>query len=290
MRIDKPKAVCILGMHRSGTSAMSRAINLLGADLGNKSKLLSPGKANPKGFWEHTGIIKCNHRILRTFGRSWDAINPLPDRWWESPRIQSQREELQSLVKHDFSDKQLWAWKDPRTCLVIPLWQSVLKELDIDLCYVIMVRHPLDVAASLKQRNGFPIKKSLNLWTHYTLSSLFWTARSKRVIVHYNQLLQDWESQLQKVAEGLDIPWPEEEGKLKKSMDAFLDSDLQHNKSTIGELDVKRVSQSVKTIYRLCLRAGESKELLRSRKFNDQVENLYNGFRGMFKTPAEMKQ
>nr|WP_240511883.1 sulfotransferase domain-containing protein [Paludifilum halophilum] len=277
--MNRSKAICILGMHRSGTSVMSRAVNLLGADLGNRSKLLPPGKANPKGFWEHTGMIRCNHRILRTFSRSWDTVEPLPDRWWKSPRVQPLREELRNLVERDFSGKRLWAWKDPRTCLVLPLWQSILSELDTELCHVIVVRNPLDVAASLKERNGFPMKKSLNLWAHYTLSSLFWTIGTKRVVVHYDRLLRDWEPQLKKVASVLDIPWPKTEGKLKKGMNSFLDPNLQHSQSSLKQLKAEKVSQPIQKIYRLSLQAARNEDMLRKKKFNEQVKHLYHGFR-----------
>lgn len=276
--MSRSKAVCILGMHRSGTSVMSRAVNLLGADLGNKAELLPPGKANPKGFWEHTRIIKLNHRMLRTFGRSWDSTVPLPDRWWESSRTQPIRQELKRLIQRDFGGKQLWAWKDPRTCLVIPLWQSVLREMNTDLVYVIVVRNPLDVATSLYKRNGFTLKKSLNIWAHYTLSALYWTSGAKRVIVHYDQLISDWESQLKRVSNALDIPWPKRENQLKRSMESFLDPKLQHNKSTLKELDIKGISNPVKMIYRLCLQGGDTRSNLEGRKMKEQVKHLYKHF------------
>jgi len=48
--VENSHVVLILGMHRSGTSAAARAVNLLGVDLG--APLLPPRDDNPVGCWE----------------------------------------------------------------------------------------------------------------------------------------------------------------------------------------------------------------------------------------------
>ena len=49
------KVILVLGMHRSGTSAVTRCLNLLGAEIG--SKLLPPAEDNRSGFWEHADVV-----------------------------------------------------------------------------------------------------------------------------------------------------------------------------------------------------------------------------------------
>lgn len=71
----KPGIVCILGMHRSGTSLLTRVLNLIGLDLGPEHLLLQPRFGNLKGFWEHEEIISLNDAILERLG----------GKWWEPP-------------------------------------------------------------------------------------------------------------------------------------------------------------------------------------------------------------
>ena len=61
----KPDIVCILGMHRSGTSLLARMLNLMGVSLGPEQFLMQPTIDNPKGYWEHDEIVGLNNEILR---------------------------------------------------------------------------------------------------------------------------------------------------------------------------------------------------------------------------------
>ncbi|MDR6225276.1 sulfotransferase family protein [Desmospora profundinema] len=274
----KPKAIIILGMHRSGTSTITRAINILGADIGNRSELLPPGKSNPKGFWEHLGILRVHQRILRSFSRGWASPSPMPPRWWEDTRIRPLTAELTNLVKRNFSKKPLWVFKDPRTCLLIPLWKNILKRCNMDPCYLIIVRNPLDVAASLKKRNNISLQRSLDLWSLYTLSALKETENAKRVIVRYDRFLNHWKTSLKKAAKELEIPWPKNHSKLRRSMNNFIEPGLQHNKSSFQKLKAKGIPPFVIDTYRLCLEGEKSPELLKSPRFSTRVKELYSQF------------
>ena len=186
MSQSKQHAICVLGMHRSGTSAITRALNLLGAYIGPTEKLLPPQEDNPEGFWEHEAIVDFHLRLLRTLDRSWYSTMPLPERWWERPEIEPYRHELIALLEQEFAAQRLWMWKDPRTSLVLPLWNDVLRQLDVDVHYVICLRNPLDVAASLQRRDGFSQKKSLALWQLYNVSAFYWTQHVTRWVVSYD--------------------------------------------------------------------------------------------------------
>ena len=78
----RPVALLVLGMHRSGTSALTRVLNLLGASLGDD--LMPPGDDNPLGFWEHQGIVSVHEALLVALERRWDDPRPMPDDWLES--------------------------------------------------------------------------------------------------------------------------------------------------------------------------------------------------------------
>jgi hypothetical protein len=66
--MNGPRIVCVLGMHRSGTSVVTRVLNLLGVFLGPEDRLIRPATDNPRGFWEHGPIMRLNQRILARLG------------------------------------------------------------------------------------------------------------------------------------------------------------------------------------------------------------------------------
>src|ERR1700722_12084882 len=153
------RIVCVLGMHRSGTTVAARLINLLGIDLGAEEHLLGPRPDNPKGFWEHGPIVELNEEILRRLGGNWREPPPLPPGWETSADFGDLRRRARDLVARSFASAD-WGWKDPRTCLTLPFWKRILPPSH----YVICMRSPAEVAASLEQRDGLPREKSIRLW------------------------------------------------------------------------------------------------------------------------------
>lgn len=272
----KRKAVCILGMHRSGTSAITRAINLLGVELGDKQDLLPASHENPEGYWEHARIVDIQERMLNVLSSSWDTRIPLPDNWWKTPEIQFLKQELLELVQREFGQYQTWGWKDPRTCLLLPVWHEIFQELNIDVSFVMVIRNPLDVAASLIKRDSFSKEESLGIWTLYTLSAFFWSKNFNRVVVQYDKFLDDWESTLRQVSETLDLPWPQNDNELKREMSTFLQPNLRHSKSAVDEtLKDDTIADVVKTAYELCLEADKYPSMLNSKDFTNQISQLF---------------
>ena len=159
-------------MHRSGTSATTRVIQLLGAYLGEEEELIKPRPDNPKGFWERTDIHLLHERILQALNTAWDTSFPLPENWHLSREIAPFRGELVDLIKTHFAGRRLWAWKDPRTALLLPLWRDVLEELKIRFGCLLVTRNPLDVARSLERLHGFPTEEALGIWLNYNLAML----------------------------------------------------------------------------------------------------------------------
>lgn len=70
------RAVCVLGMHRSGTSLITRVLNLLGVYLGPEEHLITANADNPKGFWEHDLFKRRNDEILERLGGTWHDSLP----------------------------------------------------------------------------------------------------------------------------------------------------------------------------------------------------------------------
>lgn len=217
--------VCILGMHRSGTSVLARLLNLLGVYLGSEEHLMQPGSDNPKGFWEHIVIQKLDDEILAIMGGSWHQPPHFPEGWECNTKLASVRQQAARTISEDFGEKEIWGWKDPRTCLSLPFWQQLLP----DLVYVVCLRHPIEVARSLEQRNGFTIEKGVYLWLVYLKAILRTTSPGKRCIVLYDELLENNQRELRRLSEFLGLPERVKDESILATARAFIDRNLQHH-------------------------------------------------------------
>ncbi|MDX1632782.1 MAG: hypothetical protein R3234_13010 [Thermoanaerobaculia bacterium] len=178
--------VIVLGMHRSGTSVVTRLINLMGCHLGDESDLLPAKPDNPKGFWERRDAYRLNREIFAAAHCSWFSVlgpiepEHLPSR--EARRLQARVEEIVTgLTEHG-----PWVLKDPRLALVLPFWSPFLQRP----VAVIPHRRPGQVAESLHLRDGIPPSVGVALWELYNLSALRVTRGIPRIVVGYEELLQ----------------------------------------------------------------------------------------------------
>jgi GT2 family glycosyltransferase len=213
-------------MHRSGTSALTRVLNLHGVALG--SDLMPPGPDNPAGFWEHAGVEAVHEQLLAGLGRRWDDPRPLPDGWLQSPAAVAAQQALVGLVQREFSGVPLWAVKDPRLCRLLPLWQQVLAQCKVEMRVLLVTRPAPEVARSLQVRDGLPAAIGELLWARYLLESVQASAGCKRVLVRYDALLEHWRTELQAVARALDIALPVSAAAAAQ-IDDFLNPQLRHH-------------------------------------------------------------
>ena len=140
--------ICIAGMHRSGTSLLSRLLNRCGLYLGPDADILPAEPSNAEGHWENTRFIGINEALLAQSRCAWNFVRPQDDRWELASCYDSARELAAQLVT-TFAGREPWGWKDPRNSLTLPFWQRVIPEVKVVIC----VRNPLDVAQSLQARN-----------------------------------------------------------------------------------------------------------------------------------------
>src|SRR6185369_14345000 len=195
----KSKAICILGMHRSGTSTITRAVNFLGPYIGQEKDMVEPGFDNPEGFWELRDVVNLHKRIMTAFKRGEDdTVAPFPRQWHLMDEVRPFKDELGTVVHRHFAGQALWAWKDPRTCLTLELWKELLIESGTALSVIFVVRNPLDVAISLKKRNGLSFHKSFGFWFNHNISALASLQGVPTVFVSYDRFLEEWEPELRR--------------------------------------------------------------------------------------------
>ena len=176
----------VLGMHRAGTSSVTRLLNLAGAYFGPEGIATETNEENPKGFWERRDVRAVCDGLL--FGGDFD--------WWrvadfDIDRIpESVREEQTEAFRQivgQLDANRPWVIKEPRLCLLLPLLRPVLEAP----VYVHVTREPLEIAESLAARNDFPVPVGLALWEVYTAHMGAAPATDPSVVVSYGDLMQD---------------------------------------------------------------------------------------------------
>ena len=232
----KATAIGILGMHRSGTSLLTRIVNLLGAYVGEEEELMRALPENPEGYWEHQLIYTVHERLLEALHRTWDTALPLPADWHSLPVVAPLRDELIELIQTRFTGQPIWAWKDPRTCILLPLWKDILATLNIELRCLLVVRNPLDVARSLKERDGFSIDEGFGLWLNHNLAMLHNSAGLPRAVVSYQRVLADLEGSVASWAPRLSLRWSPDDKELRRAIREAVRTDLCHSASTLRDL------------------------------------------------------
>lgn len=240
------RVICTLGMHRSGTSAVSRMLGLLGVRLGPDPRVLTAGEDNPKGYWEHRSFVDLNDEILARFGGRWDAIPVFPASWPRDPRLEDLREDARNLVRADFSGEPLWGWKDPRTCLTLPFWQDLIGPMR----YVLCVRNPGAVTASLARRDRMSPEDAERLWLTHVQASLAHTTGQPRLFVFYEDVIDDWRPELRRMAAFVGEPQRADDPEVLDAVGEFLETEMCHHRASMEDLaGDPRISFPTKGLY-----------------------------------------
>lgn len=255
--LSKPEnrtALIVLGMHRSGTSAMGGVLNLLGVDFGERL-YQAQQNVNEKGFWEHSAIVDLHDELLIELASSWDDPRVLPEGWQERENIAAFRTRMARIATEDFANSPLWGLKDPRMCRLLPFWRDLFAELAVKPLYLIMVRNPLEVAASLHKRNGFSLDKGLFLWWQHQVLAERATRDAPRVFVSFPDLLVQPEATLERIAQRLDLEWPTPLAQALPGISEFLTPSLRHHRE-LAFTGGSRLDIDVEAAYRSYLDAA----------------------------------
>ena len=247
-------AVIVLGMHRSGTSALAGLLHELGLEMG--SSLMS-GRAdeNEKGFWEHEKIVSIHDRLLAHFGSSWSDTGPLPQDWHLRDFSRECQDEICGVLEGDFGSQALWALKDPRMCRLMPLWMPLFERFDSEPLFLCIVRNPLEVAASLQRRDYMNTDHALLLWLQHNLAAVDSTAGCRRRFLTFAQLLEQGAALLENVLRGYSL-LPDGLSETARGGGTLLSSELRHHVVSDSAMDSDAVPEIVSRLYRLLVNAA----------------------------------
>jgi len=179
--------VLVLGMHRSGTSALAGALEALGFEIGPEADVMPADDGNPEGYFELLSVVRANDDLLAHFGGRWDSPPDFASDWTEDAVALEFVESARVLVGELF-ESDGYLLKDPRISILLPLWRKVTDDQD---CAIVIVRDPLEVAASLSRRNGLPTLTGLALWAAYNRAMLRDLRGARVHICSYTDLIEN---------------------------------------------------------------------------------------------------
>ncbi|EAR22063.1 hypothetical protein NB231_04120 [Nitrococcus mobilis Nb-231] len=250
--MSRNTAIVVLGAGRSGTSALTRGVQALGVDLGNRLRR-GRGK-NPTGFFEDRDLLALNKRLKRALGITGESVRLIPPSQWDNPKVRLLRRRAMQTIERRFGASRLWGFKYARTLRMLPFWEAVLRELDIEVRYVVALRNPLSVArsrAQLDPQRGVQVKSDLE-WLVNVVPYFRTVAQRSFVVVDYDAMIADPVAQLERAARCLRIALTAQtQAAIKAFATDFLVLGLRHSQFTIEDLEANQaVDPLVRDAYR----------------------------------------
>lgn len=230
----RKKVIVVLGMHRSGTSAITKGLQALGVDLGDRLMPPAPDN-NAKGFFEDEDIVHFNDEVLASIGLSWSSLADIPPATFADSKFDDFRRRAVDLVMSRAGDR-LYGFKDPRMSKLLPFWNDVFERASVDVAYVIAVRNPMSIVESLGRRDSFLREKSYYLWMSYMLSALIHSQGYSRIAINFDQLMLDPKKQLSRIGHFLGVLFDENSEMAHEYAEDFLDPTLRHTHFSINDL------------------------------------------------------
>lgn len=222
---SRTRCILVLGMHRSGTSALAGTLTHLGASPPNSP--MEPHASNPKGFFESVRVRDFNDTLLASADSSWNDWRPIPSNWFDTSQAQALHDEAAKVIDEEFGNADLFVLKDPRICRLLPFWRTVLENRGTDILPLLTHRHPQEVAHSLKARYNYDPTFTALLWLRHQLDAEFNSRGLVRDFTSYDRLLDDPAGVTAQIAQNLDLTLPAEPALQK--LDDFLSSNLRNH-------------------------------------------------------------
>jgi hypothetical protein len=273
------QAILVLGMHRSGTSAVAGVVNALGAAV--PKTLPKPDYWNKRGYFESVPFIVALDELLASAGSSWDDWRQFDPQWFHSSEAERHRRKIKALLIDEFGDEPLICLKNPRICRLVPFIWSVLTELGF-ACYALLpVRNPLEVAQSLKRRDKFSLPKSISLWLRHVLDAEHRSRGMPRRFLTYEGLLSDWRSQIDRATATMGVIWPKRSGTSEIEIDRFLTHQLHRERASLADLqnhpEIEPLARETYAILTAIAADGEDRQSLARldrtrRKFEEKCQ------------------
>jgi hypothetical protein len=240
-------SLLVIGMHRSGTSAVTGVVNLLGVPTGSRRDLLPPDTFNSQGYWESASLRHVNVHVLARMGGDWASPPVLRSGWERKDDLADLRKIARSAFGRLYPTPP-WVWKDPHNCLTLPFWRHLVGVYPV----IFVHRNPIDVGLSLRNRDSLSLLFALALWEWYIRAALLNVAGHPVFMTSYERLLEDphqWCREIRSFITDQGIPVRDHVPQLK--VNAFLEAGGRTTRARTSELEDLAVSTSQKELRSL---------------------------------------
>jgi hypothetical protein len=269
---DDRRLVLVVGVGRSGTSLLTGILGQLGFHVPQPE--VKADDTNPRGFSEPRWAVDFHTRLLKQ--RRVTVNDARPAAWEktgdaaEDPAVHA---ELREWLEGQMREAGSVVVKDPRTGWFLPLWARCSTDVGVEARYITMLRHPAEILASAAKSYGdwqTPASRAA-AWINITLETELATRGSRRAFVRYEDLLDDWPREIDRVAGLLDLPALSGGGLRERfpRVDQFVDPTLHRNRVRWEDLEVPaRASEMAEQVWQqlqpLADAGGDSAELHRT--------------------------
>ena len=203
---SKSTCVIVLGMSRSGTSALAGVVNHLGVSFGRFLIGPRPG-VNDLGFFEDRVIVRMNDNLRRLLNHLKDPLVIVPvDRLDNIHRTNVLLNQKFEELLSDRSNESLWGFKHPGTEDLLPFWIKRLTSRNIEPVIIITVRHPMECFLS---HSRWSLRHQVNsILAHWLKSNLLieiYSRNLKRMIMTYDDLIANENDAVNRIAQHIGI-------------------------------------------------------------------------------------
>lgn len=223
----KKTAILICGMHRTGSSTIAGSLHCGGYSIGHSKMAIDPN-SNFKGHFENQAVIDLNDKILAKSNLQWHSLTASFKHISKFADRAHTVNKIKELVLSEFKKESKICIKDPRLSFLIPYWSEALISLEYDIKILINIRHPQEVALSLKNRDFFDTEKSLYLFSNHVLESVLHSSNQNVKFCFYEELLENKDLYLNKILKQFELDLMT--SSQQKAIKNFVDSKLKTQK------------------------------------------------------------
>ncbi|NDW33027.1 hypothetical protein [Salipiger sp. PrR007] len=265
----------VLGMHRSGTSALGGILAHLGCEMPKSP--MPANENNPKGYFESLKVYQLNDEILRVVRSSWRDWREISPAWVASAQGQAYLLRARDVLLSEFEGATLGVLKDPRICRLVPFWAEAARMAGFQLLPILTHRNPLEVAKSMQTRDGIDASEGMLVWLRHVLDAEAGTRGMRRCTTSYTAVLQNWVKQVIALQSALGVSWPRFDDRSSMEIEAFLSGKLRHFEEVPEKIiENPTLSVWVRDTYAILERWVQQPEKTADHKRLDRIRAEFN--------------
>jgi hypothetical protein len=225
--------LCVLGMHRSGTSVVTQFLHRLGMTVAPELLEAMDG-VNDEGFWEDRHVVELNEKLLLARNSRWHDCGIVTTETMDLGAEEEIRSEAIAHFKRNYRAEGFSVVKDPRLCRSLPFWFDVWRDAGLSPIFIHVVRHPFAVAKSLQKRDRIPYECGITLWLLHTVESMLDCSGQTELIVIYDEFLRQPLRLPQMLVSKCGVALPAAETSWQEIAGATIKENLRRNDNSIN--------------------------------------------------------